>query len=162
MTIDAPVAGTVHGLDLRSGAAVQPGAVFAAVGPVDLRPDQWPRLHRMPAGTSAVAARPVTQPVVPQPLAPQPVASPDHISQPGSAQPIPESGKVNAFGLAGLIVGILGFPLCLGTIVGLVLTVVGITRAGGRRDALTTTALVINILGAVAWVAFVIWAVVSG
>ena len=69
---------------------------------------------------------------------------------------------MNALGLAGLIVGILGFPLCLGTIVGLVLTVVGITRAGGRRDALTTTALVINILGAVAWVAFVIWAVVSG
>lgn len=167
VTIDAPVAGTVHGLDLRSGAAVQPGAVFAAVGPVDLRPDQWPRLHRMPAGTSAVAARPVMQPVVPQPLAPQPlapqpVAPPAHISQPGSAQPIPEPGKVNAFGLAGLIVGILGFPLCLGTIVGLVLTVVGITRAGGRRDALTTTALVINILGAVAWVAFVIWAVISG
>ncbi|EON30817.1 Molecular chaperone [Gordonia terrae C-6] len=187
VTIDAPVAGTLHGLDLRPGAAVQPGAVFAAVGPADLRPDQWSRLHRMPAGTSPVLGRPgfvppAQQPVSAQPVPPQPVpvqpviaqpvpalplsAPPVPVqpvpAQPVSAQPVAQPEKVNGFGLAGLIVGILGFPLCLGTVVGLVLTVVGITRAGGRRDALTTTALVVNILGAVAWVAFVIWAVVSG
>ncbi|MFE0752157.1 Hsp70 family protein [Gordonia sp. NPDC058843] len=160
VTIDAPVAGTLHGLELRSGVVVRPGLVFAAVGPADLRPDQWPGLHRTSAGTSPVSNRPVmTQPVPPpvQPVPAQPVPS-----QPVPAQPASQAEKVNGFGLAGLIVGILGFPLCLGTIVGLILTVVGVTRAGGRRDALTTTALVINILGAVAWVAFVIWAAVSG
>ncbi len=162
VTIDAPVAGTLHGLDLRPGAAVQPGVVFAAVGPVDLRPDQWARLHRTPAGTSPATVRAAPQPLAPQPGPPQPVMTQPVMTQPVPAQPVSPPEKVNGFGLAGLIVGILGFPLCLGTIVGLVLTVVGITRAGGRRDALTTTALVVNILGAVAWVVFVIWAVVSG
>ncbi|MGW6032347.1 Hsp70 family protein [Gordonia terrae] len=163
VTIDAPVAGTLHGLDLRPGVAVQPGAVFAAVGPVGLRPDQWPRLHRTPAGTSPVRGHSGPVPSAPHRVVPQPVPAQPVPAQPVLAQPVPEQPeKVNGFGLAGLIVGILGFPLCLGTIVGLVLTVVGITRAGGRRDALTTTALVVNVLGAVAWVAFVIWAVVSG
>ncbi|WP_439031875.1 Hsp70 family protein [Gordonia terrae] len=180
ITIDAPVAGTVHGLDLRAGVVVQPGVVFAAIGPVDLRPDQWPRLHREPALASPVQPRyaaapppPPPPPTPPPPRTPSPQhapapprAYPGHppaaapVAQPVSVENAPE--KINAYGLAGLVVGILGFPLCLGTIVGLVLTVVGITRAGGRRDTLTTTALVINILGAVAWVAFVIWAVLSG
>ncbi|WP_238421545.1 Hsp70 family protein [Gordonia sp. 'Campus'] len=176
VTIDAPVAGTVHGLDLRAGVVAQPGVVFAAIGPVDLRPDQWPRLHREPAVVSPVQPRytapaahtpvPPHTPAPQQPYLAHPQPGPlPPAAVPAAAQPFSEGSapeKVNAYGLAGLVVGILGFPLCLGTIIGLVLTVVGITRAGGRRDALTTTALVINILGAVAWVAFVIWAVVSG
>ncbi len=42
------------------------------------------------------------------------------------------------------------------------LTVIGISRAEGRRDALLMTALGVNILGTIAWVGFLIWILVSG
>ncbi len=62
----------------------------------------------------------------------------------------------------GLILGILGFPICLGTIVGMAVTVIGINRAEGKRGALLMTALGVNILGTIAWIAILIWSFASG
>ena len=42
------------------------------------------------------------------------------------------------------------------------LTIIGINRAEGRRDALLMAALGVNILGTIAWVAFGVWVLVSG
>lgn len=189
LTVGAPVAGTLHGLDLRPGVVAQAGAVFGAVGPADLRPEQWAQLHRAPAGLTAAQPPQHTPPPQPRTAPPQPVGAPaaGHApphpgTQPGHAQPqapyppqpgypppgpaggqqVPSSSGVNTYGLAGLIVGILGFPLCLGTIVGMALTIIGINRAEGRRDALLMAALGVNILGTIAWVAFGVWVLVSG
>ncbi|MDJ0029410.1 Hsp70 family protein [Gordonia alkanivorans] len=169
LTVDAPVAGTLHGLDLRPGVVAQPGVVFGAVGAADLRPEQWSQLHRAPAGITA--ARPVyaqPRPMYPPPQQRQP-QSPYPPRQPGTpaaghagAHPVPASPGINTYALAGLILGILGFPICLGTIVGMALTVIGINRAEGGRDALLMTALGVNILGTIAWVVFLIWIFVTG
>ncbi len=160
LTVDAPVAGTLHGLDLRPGVVAQPGVVFGAVGAADLRPEQWSQLHRAPAGITAA------QPAYAQP---RPMYPPPQQRRPGipaaghaGAQPVPASPGINTHGLAGLILGILGFPICLGTIVGMALTVIGINRAEGGRDALLMTALGVNILGTIAWVVFLIWIFVTG
>ncbi len=169
LTVDAPVAGTLHGLDLRPGVVAQPGVVFGAVGAADLRPEQWSQLHRAPAGiTAAQSAYAQPQPMYPPPRQRQP-QSPYPPRRPGipaaghaGAQPVPASPGINTYGLAGLILGILGFPICLGTIVGMALTVIGINRAEGGRDALLMTALGVNILGTIAWVVFLIWIFVTG
>ncbi|WJG14426.1 Hsp70 family protein [Gordonia sp. Swx-4] len=169
LTVDAPVAGTLHGLDLRPGVVAQPGVVFGAVGAADLRPEQWSQLHRAPAGiTAAQPAYAQPQPMYPPPQQRQP-QSPYPPRQPGTpaaghagAHPVPASPGINTYALAGLILGILGFPICLGTIVGMALTVIGINRAEGGRDALLMTALGVNILGTIAWVVFLIWIFVTG
>ncbi|KAF0968515.1 MULTISPECIES: Hsp70 family protein [Gordonia] len=164
LTVDAPAAGVLHGLDLRPGVVGQPGVVFGAVGPADLRPEQWAQLHRAPAGVSAAPPvappQPVHAPSRPPYPPPQPGYRPMELA---GAQPVTASSSgVDTYGLAGLIVGILGFPICLGTIVGMALTVIGLNRAEGRRDALLMTALGVNILGTIAWVGFLIWILVSG
>ncbi|MDH3047880.1 molecular chaperone DnaK [Gordonia sp. CNJ-863] len=169
LTVDAPVAGTLHGLDLRPGVVAQPGVVFGAVGAADLRPEQWSQLHRAPAGiTAAQPAYAQPQPMYPPPQQRQP-QSPYPPRQPGTpaaghagAHPVPASPGINTYAFAGLILGILGFPICLGTIVGMALTVIGINRAEGGRDALLMTALGVNILGTIAWVVFLIWIFVTG
>ncbi|MEO9326979.1 Hsp70 family protein [Gordonia sp. B21] len=56
LALDAPMSGTLHGVDLRVGIVARPGVVFAAIGPADLRPEQWPQLHRVPAGVSVAPA----------------------------------------------------------------------------------------------------------
>ena len=170
LTLDAPMAGTLHGLDLRPGVVAQPGVVFGAVGPADLRPEQWSQLHRAPAGITAAQPVAPPQPVYAQP---QPVYAPPPPPpgrQPGyppggpaAAQPVPAaSSGINTYGLVGLILGILGFPICLGTIVGMAVTVIGINRAEGERGALLMTALGVNILGTIAWIALLIWSFASG
>ncbi|MBM7277706.1 Hsp70 family protein [Gordonia rubripertincta] len=169
LTVDTPAAGTLHGLDLRPGVVAQPGVVFGAVGPADLRPEQWSQLHRAPAGITAAQPVAPPQPVYaqPQPMYAQPPPAPGR--QPGyppvgpaAAQPVPASSGINTYGLVGLILGILGFPICLGTIVGMAVTVIGINRAEGERAALLMTALGVNILGTIAWIALLIWSFASG
>ncbi|GAB98898.1 chaperone protein DnaK [Gordonia namibiensis NBRC 108229] len=172
LTLDAPMAGTLHGLDLRPGVVAQPGVVFGAVGPADLRPEQWSQLHRAPAGISATQPAAPPQPAYAPPQAihgqPQPSYPPGR--QPGyppvspaGAQPIPASSSgINTYGLVGLILGILGFPICLGTIVGMAVTLIGINRAEGQRGPLLMTALGVNILGTIAWIALLIWSFASG
>ncbi|MHC3003470.1 Hsp70 family protein [Gordonia sp. GN26] len=168
LTLDAPVAGTLHGLDLRPGVVAQPGVVFGAVGPADLRPEQWSQLHRAPAGITAappvVPPQPVYAPPQPRYAQPQPAYAPGYPPvSPAAAQPVPASSSgINTYGLAGLILGILGFPICLGTIVGMAVTVIGLNRAEGPRGPLLMTALGVNILGTIAWIALLIWSFASG
>ncbi|WP_232715828.1 Hsp70 family protein [Gordonia metallireducens] len=168
LTLDAPVAGTLHGLDLRPGVVAQPGVVFGAVGPADLRPEQWSQLHRAPAGITAAQPVAPSQSAYAPPQAmyaqPQPAYPPGYQPvSPAGAQPVPASSSgINTYGLAGLILGILGFPICLGTIVGMAVTVIGLNRAEGPRGPLLMTALGVNILGTIAWIALLIWSFASG
>ena len=55
--LESPFDGVVHGVDLRPGAAVIPGAVFAVIGAPDLHRNQWGSLHRLPARLGPMAPR---------------------------------------------------------------------------------------------------------
>ncbi|ACY20459.1 hypothetical protein Gbro_1151 [Gordonia bronchialis DSM 43247] len=55
--LESPFDGVVHGVDLRPGAAIAPGAVFAVIGAPDLQRSIWGSLHRLAARLSPMAPR---------------------------------------------------------------------------------------------------------